>query len=275
MKKLFSLILALALCLALSVTALAEAAAAPAPEADNILPDAHAFFNGELTHSEESITNGTHAVFSIKQAYASAAYEYADLLQSGRFGLTLTKSWDTDAGGGKSSYYLFDCGSIGEDQQIKDYADGAYRYGDVILQINDWPRYGWCEIAIRFSDGLTVADTGDRCTISGIVDHLEHGVSGPMGGGSSGDDSSGGGIDWDDDDDGGTSLRIACPKCHGDGEVECSQCDGDGGKWVYDSVPNYSGHSDTTAKTWESCFKCGGDGEVTCPKCHGDRYIYT
>ena len=83
------------------------------------------------------------------------------------------------------------------------------------------------------------------------------------------------GIDWDDDGGGGTSLRIPCPKCHGDGDVECSQCNGDKGKWVYDSVPDYSGHSDTTARTWEPCFKCHGTGKVTCPKCDGAKYIYT
>ena len=251
----------------------AETVSTPAPtpvtSGDGILPDAHAFFNGELIHTEEDITNGTKAVFSVKQEYAAAMYEYVDLLNSGRFGLTLTKSWDTDAGGGKTSYYLFDCGSIGEDRQLKDYADGAYRYGDVILQINNWPRYGGCSLGIDFSDDLTVADTGDRCSITGLVDDTENGFSGPMGGGYS---SPGGGIDWDDDDDGG---RTRCTHCNG-GTRTCLTCDGKGYIEEYVSVPNYSGSTFGSNSGWER-HDCPNslchDGEVDCNYCGGDGWI--
>ncbi len=63
-----------------------------------------------------------------------------------------------------------------------------------------------------------------------------------------------------------------CYHCY-DGTERCSRCDGDGGKWEYTSVPNYSGHGQTESERWIRCDKCGGDGKVDCHWCGGDRYI--
>ena len=68
-----------------------------------------------------------------------------------------------------------------------------------------------------------------------------------------------------------TSVPIStkCYKCHGDGEIRCSACDGQGGHYEYKSVPNYSGKGTTTSKTWIRCSKCRGTGKMKCPVCGG------
>ena len=62
-------------------------------------------------------------------------------------------------------------------------------------------------------------------------------------------------------------LPQPCPKCHGNKTVRCSQCDGQGGKYIYDNSTN------STGRTWENCRKCGGTGEVDCTYCGGDGKI--
>ncbi len=242
----------------------------PVTSGDGILPDAHAFFNGELIHTEEDITNGTKAVFSVKQEYAAAMYEYVDLLNSGRFGLTLRQTITDEHSGSDMTYeYFFDYTGSRDVDQVSLYTNSDYVYGAVIVRVNDWPKWGWCEMSIDFSDDLTVADTGDRCSITGLVDDTENGFSGPMGGGYS---SPGGGIDWDDDDDGG---RTRCTHCNG-GTRTCLTCDGKGYIEEYVSVPNYSGSTFGSNSGWER-HDCPNslchDGEVDCNYCGGDGWI--
>ncbi len=156
---------------------------APAAETVSgpVIPDAWAFFNEEITHEDKNIDNGTQVLFMFDSDHAAAAYEYADLLQNGGFGLTLTgmlsREQDRSIPSG-TYYYIFD---YPDAAQIEDYFNGNYRHGAVTLKINDWPDYGWCEVAIQFSDDLTVADTGDRCSVTGLADHKEA-LAGPMGG---------------------------------------------------------------------------------------------
>ena len=60
--------------------------------------------------------------------------------------------------------------------------------------------------------------------------------------------------------------RTKCPKCTG-GEVQCSQCGGSGGKWIYDHSTR------STGRTWEKCFKCKGAGKLRCTYCGGDGWL--
>lgn len=70
-----------------------------------------------------------------------------------------------------------------------------------------------------------------------------------------------------------TKRTKSCSKCGGDGKVTCSRCNGNKGKYVYSSVPNYSGKSKTTAMTWENCSKCRGSGTQECSVCDGDGKV--
>ena len=251
-----------------------DAADSTVTSGDGILPDAHAFFNGELIHTEEDITNGMMAVFSVKQEYAAAAYEYVELLNSGRFGLTLRQTiTDEHNASDLTTEYFFDYTGSRDVDQVSLYTNSKDVYGAVIVRVNDWPKWGWCEISIRFSDDLTVADTGDRCSITGLVDDTENGGSGPMGGGySSSGGSSGSGIDWDDDDDGG---RKRCTHCDG-GTRTCRTCDGKGYIEEYVSVPNYSGStfgSNSGVERHDCPNILCHDGRVDCKYCGGDGWI--
>ena len=62
-------------------------------------------------------------------------------------------------------------------------------------------------------------------------------------------------------------LPQPCPKCHGNKQVQCSQCSGSGGKYIYDNSTR------STGRTWERCFKCKGTGNVPCAYCGGDGKI--
>ena len=146
-----------------------------------VIPDAWAFFNEEVTHEDEKIENGTSSVFLFDAAHAAAAYEYAELLQNGGFGLTLTDTAGQDwSDGSATRYYFFDC--AGQDvAPVENYVPTVsdFRHAAVLLKINDW--LDSCTVAIRFSEDLTVTDTGDRCSVTGLADQQE-GLAGPMGG---------------------------------------------------------------------------------------------
>ena len=63
-----------------------------------------------------------------------------------------------------------------------------------------------------------------------------------------------------------------CISCSGSGVKSCSACSGRGGKYVRDSVPNYSGSTSGSSwyEKWESCWKCSGTGRQDCTMCGGD-----
>ena len=278
MKRLVSLVLALTMCLALGAPALAEdAPAAGVTSGDGILPDAHAFFNEEPTHSEESITDGTMAVFTVKPEYAAAAYEYVELLKSGRFGLALSQTFNKEyPDSDLTTEYVFGYTGSRDVDEVSTYStlESTYENGAVIIRVNDWPGMGWCEMTIWFSDDLTVEDTGDRCTVTGIVDDQVGDFSGPLGSGgysSGGSSGGGGGIDWGSGDDGGRQ----CSVCGGDGSKDCMTCGGKGYIEEYVSSPNYGGSTfGSSRRERRSCpnARCHG-GRVDCTVCGGDGWL--
>lgn len=239
------------------------------PADAGILPDAWAFFNREVTHGDMEIDNGKRAVFRFEPDGVSAAYEYASLLQSKRFGLKLTDAWSDGSGGDMTHYYIFDYGGAGEDAEVESYAGGDLRYGDVILRIDDWPGQGWCEVSICFSDALTVADTGERSYVTGLRDTGSGGSTGPMG--SAASDSAGGSPTPRPSSSGGSpasgstssaghwewrTVEKDCPACVGG---RCPVCNGTGTYRLYgEAVP-----------CDRYCSACDGRGTYT-----QQEYVY-
>ena len=133
-----------------------------------------------------------------------------DLLENGGFGLTLTDTVGQEWSNGDSThYYFFDC--PGQDvAPVEDYVPDVRDdvSGAVLLQINDWPSYGWCDVIIQYSEDLTVVDTGDRSSVTGLVDQGEA-LAGPMGG----KGSRTGNADYTMRV--GESLRLDCPRRFG------------------------------------------------------------
>ena len=251
---------------------------------DNILPDAWAFFNEEVNHSDQIETNGRSAHFSLASEDRAACYAYIDLLLSGRFGLTLTDTWEKSYGGSaKTVYYVFDCPGTGADKEITRSLDDRNVSADLTVKIEDWQNVGWCEMYIHFSDALTVADTGDRCTVTDLTEWYPQDSAGPMGSAASEPDSSssgGGGsyYDYDDDDDiySYGSERKKCNYCNGHGSRTCGTCNGKGYIEEYISVPNYSGSTLGPMGGWEhhDCPNINCDhGQVDCGFCGGDGWI--
>lgn len=94
-------------------------------------------------------------------------------------------------------------------------------------------------------------------------------ISYPYGGGSSG---SGGYVSSIGGSSSNSGTKTRCYKCHGDGRISCTNCDGRGYKTKYVSVPNYSGSSKTSEEVRENCFKCSGGGRISCTNCGGSGY---
>ena len=76
--------------------------------------------------------------------------------------------------------------------------------------------------------------------------------------------------DWNNDDDNGIT-KIKCWKCHGDGTIACTQCDGFGKTYSYIQTPNYAGDltPNNGSAVGSTCMKCHGSGSITCPNCGG------
>ena len=249
---------------------------------DNILPDAWAFFNEEVTHSDKLIPNGRRSAFFLDENAAPACYEYMDLLMSGRFGVTLTDTWEKSNGGSRTVYYLFDYPGAGPEREVSTSFNNQDVSADMTVEIDDWGNVGWCHMFIRFSDALTVVDTGDRSTVTGLRNWGNTKSTGPMGSAiSESDDSSseGGGSYYDDDDDDIFSYgseRKKCNYCNGYGSRDCLTCGGKGYIEEYVSVPNYSGSTLGPMGGWEhhDCpnFNCH-NGQVDCSFCGGDGWI--
>ncbi len=239
--------------------------------ADMELPSPDEFFHGELGLEKNGINGSTHSiVLTAGMDEVDALEEYVELLQTLEY-LSLrtydVRSFDSE-NDGYNHYYIFNyvgTGSIRDAQAYKSYYN-ANVSAPVIVQIDKG--YGSSCLAIDASADFTFVDVGDRCSVSGLENHSV--VPGSGAGGSSTVGSFSGSFSSS-----GTSWQ-PCTKCFGKGDIECSNCDGSGGKWVYNnSTPKYGGLPGSgPAQTFERCSKCGGDGRVTCPTCGGKKRVY-
>lgn len=226
------------------------------------LPDPGAFLSCGITESGPINSNngkGHFVSYSFDISARDAAEEYLALLQDSRFELERYSYSGSDPftfEGREHAVYRFDY--VGSSPDVEEITENGKDYpGDVFLWISYQNGEGRVGMSLAYSDGFTLLDTGDRASVT-PVDLSGNPVSGT------------GSSDSIDGSSSPSGTQVKCYKCHGEGTIECSRCDGEGGKWIYDnSTPNYSGHSNTTSRTWDRCSKCGGSGSMTCTACGG------
>lgn len=223
------------------------------------LPDLQSFSGNRLeVHSQSVDTHSTKVVY-FSDWNKKFFQEYLDLLQN-EYGFTLREYKQIESIDSHS--YVFDHTGGGDISGFDCTASGIKDGDDVELFI--WGLFASrasAEIHVEYSDGLKYVDTGDRTTQE-LSDRSQSGSS--SSGGS--DDS----IDWGTASGDWKSDFSYCGKCHNKGEITCTSCNGNGGKYVYsNSTPNYSGTAawSKTGQTWETCRKCGGSGTIDCPNC--------
>ena len=272
--------------------AAAVSAGSGSQSTEPVLPNPHYWFNEKLRHEEIPYdTKGGYCVrFQFDRESSEAAHAYADLLSDGDYSLVLFDKGEVEKTRLTETLYLYDYTGSAE---VNDVDFRGYK-ASVIICIYDYKRPKECEMEIMFSKAFRLVDNGDRSADTSYTDGISKyiGFLGDIALGDkfatyeyddSSDDaersgsSSGSSGSNHSSNSGSTSSGskwTPCWKCHGDGEVECSQCGGSGGKWDYGSVPNYSGHSQTSYRTWDRCFRCGGTGDVTCSVCGGSGRTY-
>lgn len=226
---------------------------------DNAMPDFQSFSGNRLKEHSKVVDNSFTKIVYFTDCNKKFVNEYMDLLQS-KYKFKLRRSKQTsdidiydywfDYKGNKNI-------STFEKNDEKNVAIHilAYYLGD--------DNY---EIQISYADGLDYTDTGDRTSYS-LSNKNENDVSGNSQDSESSNDYS--------SSDSGSSrsssgTKVKCWKCHGDGEIPCTNCDGKGFKEKTVSAPNYDGKSaGNTQKTYrETCFKCKGTQKQPCPVCN-------
>ena len=208
-------------------------------------------FSGDTLYEYQSRDMGsyTEVVYYVYNFQMGFLEEYQDLLTD-RYDLSLKAV--ADSGSSYKSEYTYTYTGSGD---VETFDDGISFH----IWLMNTPNEG--EIHIRYADGLSYTDTGERTSIS-LDDYEDR----PGGGGS----SSGGGVAPVTGDD-GNEVTIRCSKCHGTGSIACTNCGGLGYKETTVGAPNYSGNlsgpSYGTSK--QTCYKCNGSGSITCTRCGG------
>ncbi len=161
------------------------------------------------------------------------------------------------------AYYAFDYTGSGSTKSFDEHINTRINADNIELFIDltyFFPEY--MTVDMKYADGLTCADTGERTTQS-----LEPQENSPASNG-----GSSGGID---DIMPNTEKRViekGCIACT-NGKVACSACNGSGGKYETVNVPNYDGEYSPPKKVWKDCYKCRGSGKQDCKRCGGDGRV--
>ncbi len=240
-----------------------EAVSSGEKEVDGaVLPDVGVFLNCARGEDMEYGSYGRLISYSFELDNGPAAVEeVVDLLQEPQYELSLVNTKENDYISSSAllvRYYEFSYTGTEDVPSVTD--DNIYGSSyDVLVQVNYYySGSGRTGLSIYYSNGFTLTEP-DTAAETQPEDYNGSGSS--LG-------SSSGSADYDtDDDDNGVSIK--CTKCHGEGTIACTNCDGLGYKIVYIQTPNYSGHSDTSSESKETCYKCHGSGTITCTRCGG------
>lgn len=234
---------------------------------DGQLPDPGLFLN--LNRGEDKKAKGSAWLcsysFSMDNGGKEAVDEFVKLLQEPQFHLKLKRAWEDDYtkySGLLCRRFTF---TYTGSKSVGTYVDPDKYEANVYILANYYYDEGRIGFAFYFGDGLKLVDCGKHTSYA-LTDYNRSGGGNGGGSSNSGGGSTGGGVSPL------PSIPTKCSKCHGDGKITCTNCDGLGYKIKYGSAtPNYSGSKagSRTAQTKETCFKCRGSGKITCPKCGG------
>ncbi|MBR5232322.1 MAG: hypothetical protein IKW00_08795 [Clostridia bacterium] len=275
----------------------AAAAASPSSETapvlivENKLPqiqDPRPFFSPDLTHW----SNAQESKKGFWLSYTAKSYSVGDALVSvyseylTKLGFTLTDSIEGEWGD------IFYCYNAPSGYNLSTYSysftDAKGKTRNVAPHVLISHKPGAMYMSFHFGKGFELTDLGLRLDadrqeelekiggeerreyIREVMKSIEE-TRGQSGSGGNDDFFSGN----DKKSSGGTRTKncsaVGCDR----GKVKCRSCDGQGGKYVYSSSPNYSGSKSGSrvGSTWESCRKCYGSGKVDCSTCGGDGKV--
>ena len=241
-------------------TATPKPAAKPAAQAAGDVPDVFGFLSGKVEAGQwaeegESDYNTRYVFYSYdnwSDPFVDAT-PYLRELESGKYPFTLVDTTVDDyssAGGGVYTTYYYRYTGSKSVTPMRMSEKKAHTLYHLVVRCSKHARDDHFCISVRMSPELTYAGKDNR--VEGNGPGTNHNAdpnpnSNPR----------------------STSkpLRTHCSKCHGDGKITCSRCDGKGGKYIYDNSTR------STGRTWENCSKCKGAGKVECPNCGGDGWV--
>ncbi len=227
-----------------------------------VLPSPDSFFGGQLARKTDEDSywenketgmiyeKGWQISFKSDAAGMEAFHDYAELLGSGDYALSLATKTEKTVSYMKYTYYIYECdGSDDPVQSIfRTSSQDEEKKGDLILLVNYNGNDGTSRLELHFDKSyFSFVDSGK--TYSGkLKDTSGQSSSGGSSGGSSSGGSSSGGSIYDSKED--------CSFCDGDGD--CQTCDGYG--YVYSYVSGYK-------KRDKNCKDCNTRGD--CRYCNG------
>ncbi len=219
---------------------------------NGLLPSPDAYFGGQLARlydkdgykvsskTGEHWIQGWEITFKTSLEGSNAFIQYAQLLASGDYGLTLEDSWEETAAANKRYYYVYD--SDGDPKVSFDNFTGKKeRRGDFILEVSRHGDLGYTYMTLYFDpDYFSFAE--GKAVYAGKLTDL------------SGKPSAGGNSSSNNNDH--NNPKTPCGYCD---DGDCKKCHGRG--YLYSSASDkYDRNCTGVYCDNGSCSRCGGDG---------------
>ncbi len=238
-----------------------ESAAASAVFGNGVLPSPDAYFGGQLArlYDEDgykvSSKTGEHRIQGWKVAFktdldgADAFIQYAELLASGNYGLTVDKSWEATFSANKNYYYVYECdGDNDPEVSFDNFTNkNEERRGDFILEIGRHGDSGYAMMTLYFDpDYFSFAEGSE--VYSGSLTDLSGKTSANTSTNTSNNNTSSNNDLY--------NTKTPCGYCN---KGDCKTCNGRG--YLYSSASGKYDRNCTGAYCRNgSCSRCGGDG---------------
>ncbi len=225
---------------------------------NGILPSPDAYFGEQLArlYDEDgykvSSKTGEQRIQGWKIAFKTdldgldAFIQYAELLASGNYGLTLDKSWETTFSANKNYYYVYECdGDNDPEVSFDNFTNkNEERRGDFILEIGRHGDNGYAMMTLYFDHDYFSFVEGENVYSGSLTD-----LSGKTSTDNSNSNNSSNANDR-------YNTKTPCGYCN---DGDCKTCNGRG--YLYSSASKKYDRNCTGAYCRNgSCSRCGGDG---------------